>query len=442
MSNEKIGAIIINSDRELVKQIQEALPDYIESAMVKYADAKEKLFTGVNGAGTGLVILDADTNSDQALSLCKYIAEDPDKRGFKKVAVILLTADEFSDSALEFLAYGNPSLYSGEIDDSDFYIAVTDALEEAELREEDIDEADDSSTKQTTISPEKLMGMAYEMGKPELMRVVSYNNSDVAKALSNLVSKNKERAAEIYEILKEAAEELKEDGQTPDINIFKKEKVVKKVEVASKPVAAEKPNQTAGAANSIPSGKWDIYQYSDAKKVGALLSDTETSPSLPEKKPAGNVNRGFNNVNKQVAPQNVYRVNNNTTNNTSDKKKILIVDHDKTTLKAFNLFISEGYEFEQVETSMQAIDYIVKNTVDIVVVAYYLQGVSGKVVLNSILNQPSGRRIKGFLMMDSKSDDRKIEEALKIPGVFGIIKTPIVKKQLVAALNRIYTVSN
>ena len=74
MGNKSIKALIINSDIKFTKEIQGAIPDYFDVSFSRYQDAKEKLRTGIDDKNIGLVILNADEDSTNALSIFKYKA--------------------------------------------------------------------------------------------------------------------------------------------------------------------------------------------------------------------------------------------------------------------------------------------------------------------------------------------------------------------------------
>lgn len=467
MSMDKIGAIIIVKDPNTAKQVSSVLPDYIESVCVKPDDAKEKLFTGINGAKAKLVIIDADDKTDKALALCKYLYEDPNKQGFRKVAIVLLTVDEFSNSSMEFLEYGDPVFYTGEINDSDFYMVVTDALEEAELREDDPYELpEEDSLVQKPKSPDKIMGMTFEMDNPELMRVVSYSDEAVKESLNGLVNKNKEYAMEVFSVLEETSSELEEAGIPVEFKYgAKKERTVRKVEhptekteTGSEPAngitSASKWGKGSDSTKAIKASwgpKWggknsasekapaedisSLHKLNDAAKVDELLEEDDMLSFILNLDPqAGSGNTAGVQTGTQLGATMLPNVN-----LAGEAKKVLIVDSDATTEKAFKLFLGAGYEFYQVDSSMKAIDYVVKNKVDIVAVDYDMNGMSGKAILSSILNQPNGFAIKAFLIMNEKSSKEQINDALLTIGVSGVITKPIVKKQLVGAINRAYT---
>ncbi|MDO4188184.1 MAG: response regulator [Lachnospiraceae bacterium] len=140
MNDEKICAIIIDTDVKRVKEIKDILPDYIDLKPLKYSEAMNSFRSGIDGHKVELVIMDADDETGKSLTLFKYISEDPDRLNLKNTAVLLITQDEFSDHSFEYYDCGEPVFYSGELDESDFYLAVTEALEEADNRNYELDE--------------------------------------------------------------------------------------------------------------------------------------------------------------------------------------------------------------------------------------------------------------------------------------------------------------
>ena len=317
MNEEKVYAIIIDDDVKRIKEIKALLPEFIISKVVKHSEAKACLRNGIDGQKVMLVIMDADEKSGNAMSLFKYISEDPDRLRLFEVATVLLTNDEFSDHSFEYYDYGEPTFYSGEIDDNDFYLAIVDALDEAELRDEPI----------------------YEVIEDE----------------------------------EDISEEI--DEQTID----------KELKEVTEPNAIDKSNV------------YNVHKIKDASKVATLLEEE------PEEDPS--------------------------------KPKLLIVDYDENTYKAMKMFLT-NYNVAMVDSNIKAIDYILKNRVDVVAIEYNMQGIPGFSILKSIRNQPGGRNIKAFMIMGEKRSDFEMNHVRTATGVAGVITKPIVKKQLYETFNK------
>ena len=425
MGNKSIKALIINSDIKFTKEIQGAIPDYFDVSFSRYQDAKEKLRTGIDDKNIGLVILNADEDSTNALSIFKYIKEDPDRVGLKNTPVILLTADEFAPHCLDFYDVADPFFYSQSIDDSDFFMAISDCIEEAEMAAEDGSKTEEKAEKNTIVkSPEKLMGTVYSIDTsvPEAMRVATYEDKKVIEKMSESVKNTKRTAKEVYEILENFLKEKEAIGEKVELNLgLNKSKLPK-------------------PAINVPISKWkiendisSIHQLSDVSKVNDLLVD-DYDPALINYSDAYLWNKRTT-IN---TPVNIIRRDAvSVPKEHTGPKSVLIVDTDKNSLKAFELFLNENYKVAIVDSNMKAIDYIVKNKTDIIVIANDVNGMSGTAITRSIKNQPAGMQSKICIMIDENSPYQEYEEVKTAMWVSGVIKKPIIKKQLLAVLNRL-----
>lgn len=448
MNSDRIKAVIIHSDFKLAKEIQTEMPDYIDVSFSRFSNAKEKLAEGTDGEKIGLVIMGAEEDDGKDLTLYKYIKQDPDKIGLRKIPVILLAADEFSTHSLEFFDIADPVFYTGDIADSDFFMTINDVLDEAELHEDDDFDTDETESEETPKSSEKLMGAVYSIdtSMPESRRIAAYDNANLKEALIKAVSENKEKAKQIYEVLESIASEKKAKGEPVDFSIGKdKDREPKAVEKT--PISQWKKKQESLAS---------LHKINDIKRVSELLTEEPEIKADISAKGADARNTGFyakknvvqapqsssGQVLKQAAGPMQKQVQQraqtpvNTGNRQSKNPVILIVDSDPNTLKAFKLFLGEGYRIEMVESSMKALDFVVKNKVDIVAIDYVLQGMSGLSVLKSIKNQPAGMNAKVFIFMQENSPQAVMDKVYNTPGVAGVIKKPIIKKKLLSVINR------
>ena len=425
MGNKSIKALIINSDIRFTKEIQGAIPDYFDVSFSRYQDAKEKLRTGIDDKNIGLVTLNADEDCTNALSIFKYIKEDPDRVGLKNTPVILLTADEFAPHCLDFYDVADPFFYSQSIDDSDFFMAISDCIEEAEMAALDTLNKEEKTEKNTIVkSPEKLMGTVYSIDTsvPEAMRVATYEDKKVIEKMSESVKNTKRTAKEVYEILENFLKEKEAIGEKVELNLgLNKSKLPK-------------------PAINVPISKWkiendisSIHQLSDVSKVNDLLAD-DYDPVLINYSDASLWNKRTT-IN---TPVNIIRRDAvSVPKEPTGPKSVLIVDTDKNSLKAFELFLNENYKVAIVDSNMKAIDYIVKNKTDIIVIANDVNGMSGTAITRSIKNQPAGMQSKICIMIDENSPYQEYEEVKTAMWVSGVIKKPIIKKQLLAVLNRL-----
>ena len=481
MGSELVKAIIVGSDIKLANEIQANMPDYIAASLVRYSEAKDKLENGIDGAEIGLLIMNVDDEPSQALTIYQHINQDPKK--FRGMAVILIAADEFESHCLDFFDYGDPRFYSGSFMDSDFFIELNDALDEAQaLAEQDFDDDIDNKDDNTVveINPEKLMGMAFEISPEEgPIRVAAYGNKQIREALSSAVSHGKEQVKQVYEALEAAIEEDPSLAEVVKQKLSKaKEKTPKKVDYSDAktwkqvhPTVKEKLNVSVQSnIGSVP----EIHKSITKEKAIELLE--EEKPAIRREEHSDKWSNKATNVVEQrnstpastyvqsadgFTTKNGYFVPRNAVQNEQNKPKvrqqqttsknvmkqatmnnmansqptILLVDCDPNTLKAFKLFLGNVYNVEMTDSSMKAIDFVIRNRVDIVAVEYNMMGVPGLSILKSIKNQPQGKSIKAFMLMDEKKRQFEIDNIKSTPGVAGVIMKPVVKKQLFYAIN-------
>lgn len=435
MNSEVIKAIIIESDVKHAKLVQAAMPDYIDASFVKFSAAQETLDNGVDGAEVGLVIMDADDREGKALSIYKYMMEGANKRKLRKIPVIIFTVDEFSDKCMDFYDVGEPIFYTGELDDSDFFIALNDAIDSVEFMTDD-DYEDDvdpmAELENQKKSPEKLMGMVFET-KNEPVRAAAYKDERAVKAIISAVKDGKVKVKQIYDVLDKVAEERTAAGKPVGFTHgISKEKTVKRV---------EKTEQSQWKKEHAPSkNKEDnvsnLHRLDNVARVSQLLEGDDDIQSVNQNAVHGPYGQQPG-VDQQggVAPT---ARQDSIVKNTSVKrpKVVLIVDTDPNTVKAFKLFLASGYIVHMVDSSMKALDFVVKNRVDIVCVEYNVNGMPGLSIIKSIKNQRTGAKAKPFMLIKEKDYTHEMEGLFNTAGVLGIITKPIVKKQLLAEIKK------
>ena len=83
----------------------------------------------------------------------------------------------------------------------------------------------------------------------------------------------------------------------------------------------------------------------------------------------------------------------NKTSNTEDKKKILIVDDDPSYARMVREWIKDDYNVGIVTAGMQAITYLMKNKVDLILLDYEMPVVDGPQVLQMLRQEPTLEKI-------------------------------------------------
>jgi len=380
MAGGILKALIVYDKADKAKQIEDALPDYFLSTITNYNNAKDTLLS-LEGDVFDVIIMNADDTRDCVMDFYMYLCKDPEELYINRIPVVLITKDEFSEHSMSFYDAGNPFFYTGDIHDVDFYLQVVEAIEEAELLEdEDYEEEEDfevvDNSVSQAISVNKLIGTSVSVkgGEDEPARIATFNAAETLKKIARIVGKNKEAAKQVVEVLNNAA-----------------------------------------AARNVK--QQNLFIMTDDLGNRKMPQKPDVKPAAP----ANIVKQGIEaNKPKQTGP-----------------KTIVIVDTDPMTLRAFKLFVGEDVVIEQVDSSMKAIDYFVKNKADAVVVEYDMPILRGLQIINSIRMQPNGRTVRAAVLMSNERTPSEHERVLYTDGIAGVINKPIVKKQMLPVVQRL-----
>ena len=451
MNSENIKALIIHDDKARVAEIKESLPDYFESVISPFDNALDAIISEQEKSPIGIVIMDAEDVMGLAIEVYKFLTDDPDRLKLRCIPVILLAEDEFSDKAMEFYDYGDPRFYTGDIMDVDFYLMVSELIEEAEdIPESELYPEDEEEENEVKLKPsiDKIMGATYEVSTGEgEQRVAAYNNAEILRKIASAALSNKEQAKKVISVLEKISAERISSGEKSNyIPRNERKKTVSKV-------THEMPefDDSEDWIPDIPQIQHeDTRDYITLEDLWGPTSGSSDSPakntnaqSIPSMGMPGmfvnplNVQRSTNIQN--ASNPNVMKPKNYTIGQGVKKngpKKILIIDTDPMSIKAFKLFVNPEIEIEQVDSMMRAIDFFIKKSADLVAIEYDMQGVQGLALLNNIRMQPNGRNVKAAIMMNQTKSQYSREKVLATPGVVGIIEKPIVKKQLLQTVNR------
>lgn len=401
MNSDKIKTLIIEDNRMLANDIAKALPEYFEVVISKYSEGRNKVLEDEAGSLPGVVIMNAD--DERSLGIYKFMKSDENGRKARNVPVLLLTKDEFSDNCMDFLSEGEPEFYTGDVTDDLFYLAVSDAIDNAEIYEDNIEEnIEDTVEKELSdksVAPEKIMGKSFNIHVDENvpMRVAAFADEKVLKAMEGIVDRNRKKAVQVREVLKEVEEEKQ------------KQKEIKLKE------STPKENTKVDNGNTS-------RQFQNPQNVNIQMQRKVVTPNIYRNMQPGRVANLLSEQDQQQASKEI--------------KRIVVVDYDTTTQKACELFLNKNIKTIFVDSNMKAIDYFVKDTADVVMIEYEMPGISGLSILKSIRMQMNGRNTKAIILMSDKKSDATREKALNTPGVVGIVNKPIVKKQLLSVINK------
>lgn len=486
-----LKAVIIDDDEKRLNLILSYMPSYIETVASKYGEGAKELILPSNGdMKASIVVMYADDHHGRSVQMYDWMISQNRNKKVYKIPVIFITKDSFSDRAFELMDIGDAKFYEyeEEIEDSAFFDAIMEALDEAEMMAGDVDEIEEvypPVPEKEPSSPDKIMGMKFtvsnEAEAPQ--RSVVIKGEDRIKELLNSVNLSREKTIQVRELLEKitkekiaAGEEIpawakknKEPGvrrtgksivnKTPvkhKENVTTQNPVAQKTfeqkNVEQKP-AIQKPDERTQASNSnrkvlTPYETSGLHNL-NASDVDVLLAGIEPDNSFEERKDINAEKKkdvtlqmsdlGTNFFNGTFrgndARQNVRNATNNVSAvSSSGRYKVLIVDTDNKTERACKLFLEDKYDYSVVDSSMKAIDYFVKNSAKVVIIDYHMPFVNGMQIYNSIKMQPYGANVKCVMLFRKEDDEKIINNAAKSPGVKGIVMKPFVKKQLVNAV--------
>ncbi|SDB25243.1 Response regulator receiver domain-containing protein [Pseudobutyrivibrio sp. YE44] len=106
----------------------------------------------------------------------------------------------------------------------------------------------------------------------------------------------------------------------------------------------------------------------------------------------------------------------------SKKYSILLVDDDPTYLKLVKVWLSKKYRVTIVNSGMQAITYIAKNTPDLIMLDYEMPVTSGPQVLEMIRSETATANIP-VIFLTGKGDKESVTKVLDLKPQGYILKT-------------------
>lgn len=454
-----LKAVIIDDDEKRLNLILSYMPSYIETVASKYGEGAKELILPSNGdMKASIVVMYADDHYGRSVQMYDWMISQNRNKKVYKIPVLFITKDSFSDRAFELMDIGDAKFYEyeEEIEDSAFFDAIMEALDEAEMMAGDVDEIEEvypPVPEKEPSSPDKIMGMKFtisnEAEAPQ--RSVVIKGEDRIKELLNSVNLSREKTIQVRELLEKITKEKIAAGEEiPAWAKKNKEPGVRRTgkSIVNKTPVKHKENVNTNRKVLTPYETNGLHNL-NASDVDVLLAGIEPDNSFEERKDI-NVEKKKD-VTLQMsdlgtnffsgtfrgndARQNVRNAAHNVSAvSSSGRYKVLIVDTDNKTERACKLFLEDKYDYSVVDSSMKAIDYFVKNSAKVVIIDYHMPFVNGMQIYNSIKMQPYGANVKCVMLFRKEDDEKIIDNAAKSPGVKGIVMKPFVKKQLVNAV--------
>ena len=405
-----LRVIIIDDDRQKREMVRSMLPDYITSIAAGSAEgALDYLKRDQEGNLPDLVILNGDDPRNYGLYAFDWMINKSGDPDIAMIPVIVLTSDEYSDESLEFLEIGDVTFYEGEIDESELFSKINEAIEEAEFYPEPV-----VSPYEETKNIDRLMGHTVKV-PGENQRAVVIDMDTRFDNLEAALERGRARVAEIKTLL-EAASRLKagEDDLLPH---KKKHPPKEEKKEAAAPSFLDKARKKQVTREEAPDTegqtieKIEAEAESDAfKTVGALRAKAMSNP-------AGAYN-AQGTIRMEERPKHRPEAE-----EAQEKRTVVVVDPDLKTRKLCLLFLTQKYNVATFDSGMKTIDYVVKNHVDLLLINPLLPGMSGMSTVSSLRLQPKGENVPVMYIIGD--DFKGPREMLLGQNVVGILNKPI-----------------
>lgn len=391
MAEVTLKVLIIDEQQERIRLLKSFMPAYITTQAAIYGDAARSI---IEAGDIDLIVMYADDIKGHGLYMFGWLKKDSQ---YKKIPVILLTKDEFSERSLDFIELGDAVFYEGELEQFRFFQMMSELLEETETREY----MEEIQTEQAMLNAEKLSGWV-SAGAGVVADIVAAEKARMAAVAAEPKPWQADSAAMVREILKARSSraEEEEDEYTRGMN---------KAVVFAEAVQSTKVH--AAPAHTV--------KIDDAYKRRQLAKSLERGEKKMQE-----IQKAL----EVVLHAKIRRLEESKKN----RKKILVVDDDATTLKTIQHYLQDFYDITLVNSGSQAIDYVVRHKTDLLIIDYRMPMLDGAMTLQSVRYQPNGRSVPA-LFLTAHTDTETVQRCIKA-GVQGIIPKPVSQETLMSAV--------
>lgn len=391
MAEVTLKVLIIDEQQERIRLLKSFMPAYITTQAAIYGDAARSI---IEAGDIDLIVMYADDIKGHGLYMFGWLKKDSQ---YKKIPVILLTKDEFSERSLDFIELGDAVFYEGELEQFRFFQMMSELLEETETREY----MEEIQTEQAMLNAEKLSGWV-SAGAGVVADIVAAEKARMAAVAAEPKPWQADSAAMVREILKARSSraEEEEDEYTRGMN---------KAVVFAEAVQSTKVH--AAPAHTV--------KIDDAYKRRQLAKSLERGEKKMQE-----IQKAL----EVVLHAKIRRLEESKKN----RKKILVVDDDATTLKTIRHYLQDFYDITLVNSGSQAIDYVVRHKTDLLIIDYRMPMLDGAMTLQSVRYQPNGRFVPA-LFLTAHTDTETVQRCIKA-GAQGIIPKPVSQETLMSAV--------
>lgn len=392
MADVTLEILIIDENKERIALLKSFMPEYVTTKSAIYGDPAKDIITA---GGIDLIMMYADDVKGHGLYMFGWLKKNS---LYAKIPVILLTKDAFSERSLDFLDLGDAEFYEGEPDQFRIFQMMSELLEETEMHED----MEMIRAEQAMLNREKPSGWV-SAGAGEVARIVAEEKAKMAQIAAEPKPWQADSAAMVRDILKARAarEQEEEDEYTRGMN-----KAVIFAEAVQSTKVKAAPAQTV--------------RIDDAYKRRQLAKSLERG----EKKM-----KEIQKALEMVLHAKMRRMEEMKKN----QKRILVVDDDATTLKTIKHYLQDFYDVTLVNSGAQAIDFIVRYKVELMIIDYRMPMLDGAMTLQSIRYQPNGKYVPA-IFLTAHADTEIVQRCINA-GAQGIIPKPVSREALLAAVS-------
>lgn len=445
----QLRVIIVDDNKAKRDALAGILPDYFETIAVGAAEkSTDYLKPDAEGNLPDLVILNGDDPKNIGLYVFDWMINKSGNDDIASIPVIVLTQDEFSDKALEFLEIGDVTFYEGDVEDTELFSVINDAIEEAEFMSEPL-----ITSYEETKNLDRLIGHSVKAPGDGRQRSLVIDMDNRMANLEAALERGKKRVTDIRDLL-DAAQKLKETGSerrkrnrerdakenaeyVKRMSTFLKkarEKNDREEQLIAQMREQMQPKMEHKLSAQVIKKEQQVDEPASPKPV-MDLSPMDVSATLGDLKA-----KAVNNPMSAYYAQGMKKMEERPKSKeqaaprfSSDKRTVVIADDDLKTRKLCSLFLTQKYNVVTFDSGMKTIDYFVRNRADLLIINAKIGGMSGITTVTSVHMQPGNANIPIMFIVGEDYEDSRSN--LLGREVVGILNKPIKQSVIAAAVD-------
>lgn len=420
----RLRGLIIDDNRTRRDSIKSILPEYIDCEAVGAGEgALGHIKRDAGGALPDFVILNGDDPKNFGLYVFDWMINKSNDPDIEAIPVIVLTEDEFSDRCMEFLEVGDVIFYEGEIDESELFSVINDAIEEAEFAPDVIEPVFEE-----TKNIDRLMGQSVKApANTGQHRSIVIDMNERVVNLEAALERGRKRVEQIRTLM-DAAANAKEAEDELD---FRRKKKTAKDNADQYRMSSflQKARENANVEEQILES---MKKRQEAARSGGRVLKRDEHDQDPSAQAADTIGRlrqkAMTDPLGAFSAQGTIRVEERSkvapqASVPNDKKTVVIVDDDLKTRKLCSLFLTQKYNVYVYDSGIKCVDHFIKSSADLLIINPVLGGMDGRLTVSSIRMHPGGRNVPVmFLVGDNYMQSRA---SLLGPLVVGILNKPV-----------------